>query len=670
MQLFQDLPITMKAAIAGAVILLLILVLIRQRRAQTGGETKEKAPKVKAAKPTRERGRGRGRGAKADTPKKERGRRGRRGAEEPAVETVTPPPALSAVPLPPAPAVADGMNPGWPGAAEVATQEFDPSVLAPPAADAMAAAQPEATWQQPEGPDPAWQQPAEQYPQQYPAEPDWATQGPAAPAADWNAQEPAQEWPAAEPAFDPAAGWTGDQEGAGGWEATQDAAAWSQQTEQSWNQQDAAAWTDDQHGEWQQPAGEDPAWDQTGAPAMDAAPAFAADEEWSSASWEEPAAEAQGQDAQWAEASWDAPSDGVTGELAAAPEVWEQPGAEAEPSWDTPVAEAPSWAAEEPAAADPAPVADAAWDAPPATTPDAEQPDWSTDTPEAEEVAETAWDAPETDDAPWSAVDEPEPLSWEPIDEPAPMAETPATEPGLTSAEFAPLAENDDAAPAAAPAWTLPEIAETAPAAQAPLAPVPAAPQGVPGLPSPVVIDLAHLVDGGSRVELHIEQDAEGRGLRLSFGTADSPTAPTEVADDSPTELEQPSAAETIDSPQSPDEAEPVLVEAHLQDDADEAADEEVPSAPVEATRPRPDVPFLMGDRRPAAPTQPDHTEWTVPADDDQPTAEVLETETVQVGRPANGSTGEQQDPARILADIRARLAALDARRSGDDLDV
>ncbi len=188
---------------------------------------------------------------------------------------------------------------------------------------------------------------------------------------------------------------------------------------------------------------------------------------------------------------------------------------------------------------------------------------------------------------------------------------------------------------------------------------------------SPVVLDLAGLAASGHSLELVIEPNADGHGVRLRFGAPGA--GPVEV----PVVLDQMPQTEL---PMSPDDG----VEATGMDDSFEAAlaDMSEPADPVI------DMSFLTGvapGDEPEAPVAlPEPTTVTasaeVPfvaphvtvddvqaadafADDPEPAGEDFAMQAAPVAATTVAVMDADDDPARILADIRARLAALDARR-------
>lgn len=206
---------------------------------------------------------------------------------------------------------------------------------------------------------------------------------------------------------------------------------------------------------------------------------------------------------------------------------------------------------------------------------------------------------------------------------------------------------------------------------------------------SPVVLDLAWLAASGQSLELVIEPNADGRGVRLRFG-APSP-APVPVPAVTTVVIEE-ALADQADVPAAPETEPEVQIAAVPEPDtnvfdvpflAGIAPVDEHPSAvdhaePVDA--PAPPTPEYM------VVETPDVAEALVAQDPEQAMSEPAiafvdhdRTATFDATvnhndqfaydtEPAGQNTatavmGRDDDPARILADIRARLAALDAQR-------
>ena len=215
--------------------------------------------------------------------------------------------------------------------------------------------------------------------------------------------------------------------------------------------------------------------------------------------------------------------------------------------------------------------------------------------------------------------------------------------------------------------------------------PAPAAWNGsIGGQNSPVVLDLAGLAASGQSLELVIEPTADGTGVRLRFGApnAGSVDAMPALGD---ADLDGAIAA-------SPPDTNAVVVIGEAAAPAVTEVDQ--PSEPVL------DMAFLAGVAPvpPASVVAPDVVESAVVAEAVAPVivevapavdqwliagpetsidasgtgahegapANVEQTPTAESERPANveaDTDTDDDDPARILADIRARLAALDSRR-------
>lgn len=299
------------------------------------------------------------------------------------------------------------------------------------------------------------------------------------------------------------------------------------------------------------------------------------------------------------------------------------------------------------------------------------------------------------------------------------------------------------------------------------------------GAATPVVIDLAKLVANGERVEMVIEQDASGHGVRLRFGPSDAPTPAPADCDADATAPAMTEAADEQAQPQSSENAEmtPVAEVAPAADAAqaipaehsDPAPAAEVPAdvvAIAESAAPSTptaigsvDIPFLTGGPRSSTHQGADETGEapvsqptdaadevvatdTVTAPDDAAVGEVLAPEPIPipdvthdaaVGEvlapepiavpaitepapvaeitapdtarfddvvdaakvadalasyqdesnrlydaepeptkpvPVGVSSLSDDDPGKILADIRARLAALDGRRTENDFEM
>lgn len=312
---------------------------------------------------------------------------------------------------------------------------------------------------------------------------------------------------------------------------------------------------------------------------------------------------------------------------------------------------------------------------------------WDRDEPAAEPEmiavtpgATAEWD--EDDDAPaaWSGEDwqdatvEDEPsVTVTPADAPVIAFESPNATDDALGAD----AEDDDPDPDPDLAVPFP-LPGTLPAHEATVTDVLASePSPMPALSgridagpgAPVVIDLASLVAHGDRVQVVIEHDEHGNGVRLRFETgSQTPAAEPPAAVEVLLDADVP-GAEVDDVPADPavDDTDRDVPADEI-DDAGTAA-EPAPVAPYEPIN----VPFLMGEA-PASEASPSTDPWE-PVDHDDHAAEHNDLTTPQVHQlddageiSVNVGVSDEHldDPTRILADIRARLAALDARRFGD----
>jgi hypothetical protein len=195
---------------------------------------------------------------------------------------------------------------------------------------------------------------------------------------------------------------------------------------------------------------------------------------------------------------------------------------------------------------------------------------------------------------------------------------------------------------------------------------------GGAGSPGPVVLDIAALAAAGRPVEVVIEPNADGSGVRLRI------TPPADTSAQGADLVWAPDAAESSGDPAEPDdpaeeESEAVEGFAALGD-----AGEPAPADVWEAVQPdfeeMQDIPFLTG-----GVPEPEASFDEVP---EPPSggAEPFREVHVEIDGTRNGdgsSSGDagsgeatvvyvadpDDDPARILADIRARLATLDAQR-------
>ena len=283
----------------------------------------------------------------------------------------------------------------------------------------------------------------------------------------------------------------------------------------------------------------------------------------------------------------------------------------------------------------------------------------------------------------WSEPDE-EP-HWVADDVAAPVADVPdgaVVDEGLTFDAPDPAWADDSQA-----AWQAdgPEASAAVPEIPAALhdAPVnePAAPAlwngSIAGPNTPVVLDLAGLAASGQSLELVIEPSADGHGVRLRFG------APGASGAEGPVALQETLHAERLVPPDEAPETEGAV-------DPDDIFGPERLDAgtPVEVVEPVIDVSFLAGvapGDEPQAPAElPEVAVASAPLEPayvfDPPVACIADGDAVALdSTPADGDSARQaapadataatavmdadDDPAKILADIRARLAALDARR-------
>ena len=252
--------------------------------------------------------------------------------------------------------------------------------------------------------------------------------------------------------------------------------------------------------------------------------------------------------------------------------------------------------------------------------------------------------------------------AWVEDDEPAPWE---AEHPGDISVPF-PAPGSVPAHGAAAGGWTM----------------------AAPTQGSPVVLDLAGLAASGHSLELVIEASGDGNGVRLRFG---SPSGAPEPAAQPETIAFEPAVVEKA-------AFEPAVVEEAEIDDLVEASEPigelEIPIFDDDRAEPRHDersdaieydVPFLTGglpepgvahvaaaEPVPAVETPDVAAPAEVPHlafDEDEPVFEAIHQEVDEVepieaaASPAGPEMDLSDDPVQILADIRARLAALDERR-------
>lgn len=203
------------------------------------------------------------------------------------------------------------------------------------------------------------------------------------------------------------------------------------------------------------------------------------------------------------------------------------------------------------------------------------------------------------------------------------------------------------------------------------------------GQNSPVVLDLAGLAASGQSLELVIEPTADGNGVRLRFGAPNAGSVDTMPAlsdadvDGAVTDMPPDTDAVVVtgeaaapDLTEVDQRSKPVLDMAFLAGVAPVPPGSLVEAAVVEST-----VPVV-----PAAPVivevAPVVDQWLIAGPEmsidtsgtgayDSALADGRQAPTPESAGPANveADTDTDDDPARILADIRARLAALDSRR-------
>ncbi len=310
---------------------------------------------------------------------------------------------------------------------------------------------------------------------------------------------------------------------------------------------------------------------------------------------------------------------------------------------------------------------------------------------------EDIWSEPDEESS-WNQAGEAEPASEEVVHLDTALDEDPTFEPAIAEEAFeVPVAEDttfDDVTALAddsPSAWQASDGPET----NASLATVAAGWSGsIGGQSSPVVLDLAGLAASGQSLELVIEPNADGHGVRLRFGAptpmpGDAPVVTTagleRLSDDEP-------GADHTEAPVTPEAEREVEVAAVAEHDsaawnvpflagvvpADEpesAADPaESPEAlvgaqPEHLVADTPEVPETVVFEEPEPPV----SEATITFADLAPPAALDASTYAHDGLafdpepcgPSNASAVMDADdnPARILADIRARLAALDAQR-------
>ncbi len=199
-----------------------------------------------------------------------------------------------------------------------------------------------------------------------------------------------------------------------------------------------------------------------------------------------------------------------------------------------------------------------------------------------------------------------------------------------------------------------------------------------------IVLDLAALASGGQPVELFIEPNADGAGMRVRVGaigttaTNDQDIADEFAEDDSVTDSFEGALSSASFDATEEDESFLAWANDTIDTDDDDVEGKELvsevdsPEWITEATETAiadisQDVPFLTGGFTPSA------TDDAEPTTTDSPTADleddvawdvVMDAPDVEVVADTEPEMDDDpDDPARILADIRARLAALDARR-------
>lgn len=215
-------------------------------------------------------------------------------------------------------------------------------------------------------------------------------------------------------------------------------------------------------------------------------------------------------------------------------------------------------------------------------------------------------------------------------------------------------------------------------------APAAAWTMAAPAQGSPVVLDLAGLAASGHSLELVIESNGDGSGVRLRFGSPSGAAQPLESLEPA-TEL-APAAVEEaeIDALVEAGDPLPEYDVAMVRDDGFEPQGEQSVAGDF-------DVPFLTGGRpepevayvavaesetvahTPVLESPVEVTHLPVDEAEDAPAFEASHEEIEEFVAPEPtevppAATAEPEmdlsdDPVQILADIRARLAALDQRR-------
>lgn len=257
-----------------------------------------------------------------------------------------------------------------------------------------------------------------------------------------------------------------------------------------------------------------------------------------------------------------------------------------------------------------------------------------------------------------SAIDHPNPVDLDQF-----WGDADTEEPWTDSSEVGPVAGMVE--DGSVPEWVHddePAAWEPGATDEAPAAPDPATDGwtiAAPAQGSPVVLDLAGLAASGHALELVIESSGDGKGVRLRFASPTPPESPVAGAETAP------SLAESVEVPDADEPEEHVTDLAPVAEVADETGlafagerdvepppgDPEVVAETVSAPAVEDfDVPFLTGGR-PDPGAEIATAEAPAPAPSPEP-----------VANPASPDVELMDDPATILAEIRARLAALDGR--------
>ncbi len=663
MQQFIDLPLSLKAAVGGAIILILLLVLKRQRQAEGGSaparEKKAKAPKAekapktpkakkaKADKPARTK-RSKVTAAKDKAPKEKRERRlgGRRKTDVAEPESVPAPVAQPTAPAPVATPAPLAPQPGWPTPGEMA---IDPAPIAdaPPAMHAT----PEAM----AAPDPAVVPVTEAQP----TDPAWTdtTAGTYDAPADGTWTDPAQT------AYEP-----------GSYDATLDP-AWAEAAQTGGDAPVDPTWVDPAQGAYDATA--DQTWADPGqayeAPVNDATWTGSGEQAYDAdATWVEPTGAVE--DGASAEAGFD-PATGWADDTTWAP-VDDQDttsfGVVSNGEWSAPEGE---WESAEESLPE-TPQAETEWSND-WTASDADATEWGQ--PEGDVAPETVEAAAEpmvdaaasADDLDWSAlgsIDADIPATpwtedqvvsdpsgeglWEPVEGSAPdevaINGTPfAADPidwdaADTSWDVEPQHVNGSA-DLDAVTGGFEDMPVNGDASSVESLDIESAIRSLEGDEASVVIDLAKVLDNGRSVELVIEPTNNGKDIRLRVVRRDgaSPTGDVTGSTEVP-------AADAVVEPASEPVVDPVADFSPVEDLTDAKTSDVEPASQVNGVNGD-----VEGDPAPVV-SEP------VPA-------AVASPPVADAGAPADPLTGSgDQDPARILADIRSRLAALDAQRGSD----